>query len=170
MASGDPLDMLRTARWPQHTSTNSGLRVKVCKDEDSDALPSDDDELTARPSELPDCTRGWMEYGLNRKTPPPAELASRTRRRFRQRKINDCGSGRFEGCTVFASQVEQIIVEARSMVLILDHHQISQLVEHRRQNTQSMRAQRYIEVDAKVPVYQEHARETGTPRTRLSTS
>ena len=51
MAGGDPLDMQRTARWPQHTSTNNGLRVKFSKeDEDSDALLSDDeDELTAGP-------------------------------------------------------------------------------------------------------------------------
>ncbi|KAH9077173.1 hypothetical protein EDB83DRAFT_2644953 [Lactarius deliciosus] len=52
MASGDPLDMQRTARWPLHTSTNGGLRVRFSKeDEDSDAMPSDDDddELTAGP-------------------------------------------------------------------------------------------------------------------------
>ncbi|KAH9179697.1 hypothetical protein EDB89DRAFT_2110991 [Lactarius sanguifluus] len=41
MASGDPLDMQRTARWPLHTSTNGGLRVRFSKeDEDSDAMPS----------------------------------------------------------------------------------------------------------------------------------
>jgi hypothetical protein len=52
MAGGDPLDMQRTARWPQHTSANSGLRVRFSKeDEDSDALPSDDDDddITAGP-------------------------------------------------------------------------------------------------------------------------
>ena len=55
MADGDPLDMQRMARWPQHTSTNSSLRAKFSKaDEDNDALPSDDDcddlnELTAGP-------------------------------------------------------------------------------------------------------------------------
>lgn len=47
MAGGDPLDMQRIARWPQHTSSNTGLRVRFSKeDEDSDALPSDDDDDT----------------------------------------------------------------------------------------------------------------------------
>ena len=52
MAGGDPLDMQRTSRWPQHTSTNTGLRVRFSKeDEDSDALLSDDDDddITAGP-------------------------------------------------------------------------------------------------------------------------
>jgi DNA polymerase III epsilon subunit-like protein len=66
MAGGDPLDMQRTARWPQHTSTNSGLRVKFSKeDEDSDALPSDDDddELTAGPYDprTGKLREGWAE-------------------------------------------------------------------------------------------------------------
>jgi hypothetical protein len=57
MASGDPLDMQRTARWPQYTSTNGGLRVKFSKeDEDSDALPSDDDDDDDDDDEL---TAGW---------------------------------------------------------------------------------------------------------------
>ncbi|KAH9999883.1 hypothetical protein BJV77DRAFT_975193 [Russula vinacea] len=53
LAGGDPLDTQRISRWPQHTSTNTGLRVKFSKeDEDSDALPSDDDDddlITAGP-------------------------------------------------------------------------------------------------------------------------
>ena len=66
MAGGDPLDMQRTARWPQHTSTNSGLRVKFSKeDEDSDAMPSDDDddELTAGPYDprTGKLREGWAE-------------------------------------------------------------------------------------------------------------
>ena len=54
------------ARWPQHTSTNGGLRVRFSKeDEDSDALPSDDDddEITAGPYD-PRTGRlreGWAE-------------------------------------------------------------------------------------------------------------
>jgi hypothetical protein len=53
MAGGDPLDMQRVARWPRHTSKNSGLRVNFSReDEDSDALPSDDEDdelITAGP-------------------------------------------------------------------------------------------------------------------------
>ncbi|KAI9508951.1 hypothetical protein F5148DRAFT_1191684 [Russula earlei] len=53
LAGGDPLDMQRVTRWPRHTSNNSGLRVRFSKeDEDSDALPSDDDDdelITAGP-------------------------------------------------------------------------------------------------------------------------
>lgn len=64
MAGGDPLDMQRASRWPQHTSTSSGLRVKFSKeDEDSDALPSDDDDITAGPYD-PRTGRlreGWAE-------------------------------------------------------------------------------------------------------------
>jgi len=66
LAGGDPLDMQRTSRWPQHTSTNSGLRVRFSKeDEDSDALLSDDDDddLTAGPYD-PQTGRlreGWAE-------------------------------------------------------------------------------------------------------------
>ena len=64
MAGGDPLDMQRTARWPQHTSTNS-VRVKFSKeDEDSDALLSDDDdELTAGPYDprTGKLREGWAE-------------------------------------------------------------------------------------------------------------
>jgi len=65
MAGGDPLDMQRTSRWPQHTSTN-GLRVKFSKeDEDSDAFLSDDDDddITAGPYD-PRTGRlreGWAE-------------------------------------------------------------------------------------------------------------
>ena len=65
MAGGDPLDMQRMARWqPQHTSTNSGLRVKISKvDEDSDALSSDDDYLPGRVdyAKAGQSRRGWME-------------------------------------------------------------------------------------------------------------
>jgi hypothetical protein len=67
MASGDPLDMQRVTRWPQHTSNSSGLRVQFSKeDEDSDALPSDDDDdelITAGPYD-PKTGRlreGWAE-------------------------------------------------------------------------------------------------------------
>src|SRR5712691_1132698 len=67
MAGGDPLDMQRLSRWPQHTSSNSGLRVQFSKeDEDSDALPSDDDDdelITAGPYD-PKTGRlreGWAE-------------------------------------------------------------------------------------------------------------
>ncbi|KAF8505779.1 hypothetical protein F5888DRAFT_1651703 [Russula emetica] len=53
LAGGDPLDMQRVSRWPQHTSSNSGLRVPFSKeDEDSDWLPSDDEDddlITAGP-------------------------------------------------------------------------------------------------------------------------
>jgi hypothetical protein len=67
LAGGDPLDMQRVARWPQHTSTHTGLRVQFSKeDEDSDALPSDDDDdelITAGPYD-PKTGRlreGWAE-------------------------------------------------------------------------------------------------------------
>lgn len=67
MAGGDPLDMQRLTRWPQHTSSSSGLRVRFSKeDEDSDALPSDDDDdelITAGPYD-PKTGRlreGWAE-------------------------------------------------------------------------------------------------------------
>ena len=67
LAGGDPLDTQRISRWPQHTSTNTGLRVKFSKeDEDSDALPSDDDDddlITAGPYD-PKTGRlreGWAE-------------------------------------------------------------------------------------------------------------
>ena len=67
MAGGDPLDMQRLTRWPQHTSSSSGLRVQFSKeDEDSDALPSDDDDdelITAGPYD-PKTGRlreGWAE-------------------------------------------------------------------------------------------------------------
>lgn len=58
--------MQRVTRWPQHTSNNSGLRVSFSKeDEDSDALPSDDDDdiITAGPYD-PKTGRlreGWAE-------------------------------------------------------------------------------------------------------------
>jgi hypothetical protein len=59
--------MQRVARWPQHTSSSSGLRVQFSKeDEDSDALPSDDDDdelITAGPYD-PKTGRlreGWAE-------------------------------------------------------------------------------------------------------------
>jgi hypothetical protein len=66
MAGGDPLDMQRVARWPQHTSNNSGLRVKFSpEDEDSDALPSDDDDdiITAGPYDPKTgiLREGWAE-------------------------------------------------------------------------------------------------------------
>ena len=67
MASGDPLDMQRVSRWPKHTSNHTGLRVQFSKeDEDSDALPSDDDDdelITAGPYD-PKTGRlreGWAE-------------------------------------------------------------------------------------------------------------
>jgi|SRR5712675_502992 len=67
MAGGDPLDMQRVARWPRHTSKNTGLRVDFSKeDEDSDALPSDDEDdelITAGPYD-PRTGRlreGWAE-------------------------------------------------------------------------------------------------------------
>jgi hypothetical protein len=67
LAGGDPLDMQRVARWPQHTSSNTGLRVQFSKeDEDSDALPSDDEDddmITAGPYD-PKTGRlreGWAE-------------------------------------------------------------------------------------------------------------
>ena len=53
LAGGDPLDMQRVARWPQHTSGNSGLRVQFSnEDEDSDWVPPDDEDddlITAGP-------------------------------------------------------------------------------------------------------------------------
>ena len=59
--------MQRVARWPQHTSSSAGLRVQFSKeDEDSDALPSDDDDdelITAGPYD-PKTGRlrdGWTE-------------------------------------------------------------------------------------------------------------
>jgi hypothetical protein len=66
MAGGDPLDMQRVARWPQHTSNNSSLRVRFSnEDEDSDALPSDDDGdlITAGPYDLKTgrLREGWAE-------------------------------------------------------------------------------------------------------------
>ena len=67
LAGGDPLDMQRVTRWPQHTSSHSGLRVQFSKeDEDSDVLPSDDDDdvlITAGPYD-PKTGRlreGWAE-------------------------------------------------------------------------------------------------------------
>jgi len=67
LAGGDPLDMQRAARWPQHTSSNSGLRVQFSKeDEDSDWLPSDDDDddlITAGPydSKTGRLREGWAD-------------------------------------------------------------------------------------------------------------
>ncbi|KAI0268252.1 hypothetical protein BC834DRAFT_683755 [Gloeopeniophorella convolvens] len=51
MAGGDPLDMQRASRWPQHESSGNGVRVKFSKEEeDSDAMPTDDeDDITAGP-------------------------------------------------------------------------------------------------------------------------
>jgi hypothetical protein len=67
MAGGDPLDMQRVARWPRHASNGGALRVQFSKeDEDSDALPSDDDDeelITAGPYD-PKTGRlreGWAE-------------------------------------------------------------------------------------------------------------
>jgi hypothetical protein len=67
LAGGDPLDMQRVSRWPQHTSSNSGLRVPFSKeDEDSDWLPPDDEDddlITAGPYD-PKTGRlreGWAE-------------------------------------------------------------------------------------------------------------
>ncbi|TFY64472.1 hypothetical protein EVG20_g5938 [Dentipellis fragilis] len=48
MASGDPLDMQREKRWPNHTqpaNANGGMRVKFSRtEEDSDATADSDDE------------------------------------------------------------------------------------------------------------------------------
>jgi hypothetical protein len=59
--------MQRVARWPQHTSSSAGLRVRFSKeDEDSDALPSDDDDdelITAGPYDhkTGKLREGWSE-------------------------------------------------------------------------------------------------------------
>ena len=59
--------MQRVARWPQHTSSSAGLRVQFSKeDEDSDALPSDDDDdelITAGPYDpkTGKLREGWSE-------------------------------------------------------------------------------------------------------------
>ncbi len=58
--------MQRVARWPQHTSSNPGLRVQFSKeDEDSDWIPEDDEDdlITAGPYD-PKTGRlreGWAE-------------------------------------------------------------------------------------------------------------
>ena len=56
-------------------------------------IPGRVDCAKAGPSELPDCRKGLMAYGLkilNRKTPRAAEMVSLSRRLFRLRKVNDC--------------------------------------------------------------------------------
>jgi len=63
LAGGDPLDMQRVARWPQHTS----LRVPFSQeDEDSDWLPPDDEDddlITAGPYDpkTGKLREGWAE-------------------------------------------------------------------------------------------------------------
>jgi hypothetical protein len=91
MAGGDPLDMQRVTRWPQHTSSNSGLRVQFSKeDEDSDALPSDDDDdelITAGPY---DPKTGRLREGW-------AERLARLRQRLDGTNIEDNEAGEANG-------------------------------------------------------------------------
>jgi hypothetical protein len=67
LVGGDPLDMQRVARWLQHTSSNSGLRVQFAnEDEGSDWHPSgdeDDDFITAGPYDpkTGKLREGWAE-------------------------------------------------------------------------------------------------------------
>ena len=66
LAGGDPLDTQRVSRWPQHTASNPGLRVQFSKeDEDSDWIPSDDEDdlITAGPYDpkTGKLREGWAE-------------------------------------------------------------------------------------------------------------